>query len=81
MQRITLGHLLRRMTLGATAAVLGFGAAACSDDNGPSTPRSYDQIQRLGNPLISEVLLSKASHSTHGTIGPDADAAMIGGGQ
>jgi hypothetical protein len=78
MQRITLGHLLRRMTLGAAVAALGFGAAGCSDDNGPSTPRSYDQIQRLGNPLISEVLLSKASHPTHGTIGPDADAAMIG---
>jgi Domain of unknown function (DUF4331) len=78
MQRIALGHPFRRMTLGAAVAVLGFGAAGCSDDNGPSTPRTFDQIQRLGNPLISEVLLSKASHPTHGTIGPDADAAMIG---
>ena len=78
MQRTTLGHLLRRMTLGAAVAALGLGAAGCSDDNGPSTPQSFDQIQRLGNPLISEVLLSKASHPTHGTIGPDADAAMIG---
>jgi hypothetical protein len=78
MQRTTLGHLLRRMTLGAAVAALGLGAAACSDDNGPSTPTTYDQIQRLGNPLISEVLLSKASHPTHGTIGPDADAATIG---
>jgi hypothetical protein len=78
MQRTTLGHLLRRMTLGAAVAALGLGAAGCGDDNGPSTPTTYDQIQRLGNPLISEVLLSKASHPTHGTIGPDADAAMIG---
>ena len=78
MQRIALGHLLRRMTLSAAVAALGLGAAGCSDDNGPSTPKTYDQIQRLGNPLISEVLLSKASHPTHGTIGPDADAGTIG---
>ncbi len=78
MQRIALGHLLRRVTIGTAVAVLGLGAAGCSDDNGPSTPKTYDQIQRLGNPLISEVLLSKASHPTHGTIGPDADAATIG---
>jgi hypothetical protein len=82
MQRITLGHLLRRITLGAAVAALGLSAAGCSDDsddnNGPSMPRTFDQIQRLGNPLISEVLLSKASHPTHGTIGPEDDAAMIG---
>jgi hypothetical protein len=78
MQRTTLGHLLRRMTLGAAVTTLGLGVAGCSDDNGPGTPQSFDQIQRLGNPLISEVLLSKASHPTHGTIGPDADAATIG---
>jgi len=78
MQRTTLGHVLRRMTLGAAVAALGLGAAGCSDDNGPSTPKTFDQIQRLGNPLISEVLLSKASHPTHGTIGPDADAVTIG---
>ena len=78
MQRTTLGHLLRRTTLGVAVAALGLGAAGCSDDNGPSTPQTFDQIQRLGNPLVSEVLLSKASHPTHGTIGPDADAATIG---
>jgi hypothetical protein len=77
MQRTTRGPLLRRLTLGAVLA-LGLGATGCSDDNGPGTPKTYDQIQRLGNPLISEVLLSKASHPTHGSIGPDADAAMIG---
>ena len=79
MQRTTLGHRLRRITLGAAVAALGLSAAACSDDNsGPSTPQTFDQIQRLGNPLISEVLLSKASHPTHGTIGPEDDGAMIG---
>jgi Domain of unknown function (DUF4331) len=78
MQRTILDHLLRRLRLGTAGAALAVGAAACSDDNGPSTPRSFDQIQRLGNPLVSEVLLSKASHPTHGTIGPDADATTIG---
>ena len=78
MQRTILGQLLRRATVGATVAALGLGAAACSDDSGPSTPQSFDQIQRLGNPLISEVLLMKASHPTHGTIGPADDAAQVG---
>ena len=61
MQRITLGQLLRRATVGAAVAALGLGAAACSDDSGPSTPQSFDQIQRLGNPLISEVLLMQGA--------------------
>jgi Domain of unknown function (DUF4331) len=78
MQRTTPGHLLHRLTLGAATAALAVMAAACSDDSGPSTPATFDQIQRLGNPLVSEVLLSKASHPTHGTIAPDADAATIG---
>ena len=78
MQRTTIGHALRRIALGAAVAALGLGTAACSDDNGPSTPRTFDQVQRLGNPLISEVLLSKASHPTHGTISPEDDASMIG---
>ena len=82
MQRNTLAHATRRLAL-ATAAVatLGFAAGACSDDNdggmGPATPRMYNQVQRLGNPLVSEVLLSKRSHPTHGSIGPDQDAALV----
>ena len=54
---------------------------ACSDDNTGTSPnpnRTYNQVQRLGNPLISEVLLDKRSHPTHGSIGPDQDAALIG---
>jgi hypothetical protein len=54
-------------------------AAACSDDNstGPGTARMFNQTQRLGNPLVSEVLLAKRSHPTHGTIGPDQDATLV----
>ena len=62
--------------------VLAAGIAACSnDDNGMtdiSVPKSYDQVQRLGNPLVSEVFLAKRSHPQHGAIGPDQDVAMIG---
>lgn len=61
-------------------AVLALGAAACDDDGGvtaPAGPRAYNQVQRLGNPLLSEVLLAKRSHSTHGAIGPDQDAALV----
>jgi hypothetical protein len=67
----------RRCTLG----VLAISAVACSDNNNstaPSTPRMYNQVQRLGNPLVSEVLLSKRSHATHGSIGPQDDVALIG---
>jgi hypothetical protein len=55
--------------------------AACGDDNAsPSqTPaRMYNQIQRLGNPLVSEVLLAKRSHPVHGALGPADDAATLG---
>src|SRR6476661_1897777 len=58
-------------------------ASACSD-NGTTTPtdpanmRSFDQVQRLGNPLVSEVLLQKADHPLHGSIGPDQDVALVG---
>jgi len=65
-----------------TAAALAL-ASACSD-NGATTPtdpanmRSFDQVQRLGNPLVSEVLLQKADHPLHGSIGPDQDVALVG---
>jgi hypothetical protein len=68
------------LSLGAFAALAV--AAACSNTNnktttGPSaTVRAYDQVQRLGNPLVSEVFLAKRSHPTHGAIGP-ADDTII----
>ncbi len=76
--RITTLHRLSAVLLmGLTLAV-----GACSDDNsnstGPGKTQTYNQVQRLGNPLISEVLLDKRSHPTHGSIGPDQDGALIG---
>jgi hypothetical protein len=80
MQIGTLRLAARRLALASTAAALTL-TAACSDDNndnvGPQTPRMYDQVQRLGNPLVSEVLLAKRSHPTHGSIGPDQDATLV----
>ncbi len=56
--------------------------SACNDGNevlGPAEPaRMYNQIQRLGNPLVSEVFLAKRSHPQHGAIGPADDITMIG---
>ncbi len=54
--------------------------SACNDNTdvaGPTTTRMYNQIQRLGNPLVSEVLLAKRSHPLHGAIGPAEDNALI----
>jgi hypothetical protein len=68
----------RRLALAAAVTAVTLVAAGCSDNNGtgPSTPRMFNQIQRLGNPLISEVLLSKRSHGVHGALGPDQDSVV-----
>jgi hypothetical protein len=73
--------LMRPFQLALAAAAL-VGMSACSNDNSmtttttPST-RSYDQVQRLGNPLVSEVFLAKRSHATHGSIGPAQDVSLL----
>jgi uncharacterized protein DUF4331 len=79
MQRSTFAGATRRLALAAAFTAASLTAVACSDDEGtsPTTARMYNQVQRLGNPLVSEVLLAKRSHSTHGSIGPDQDAALV----
>jgi len=80
-------HLLRsrgRVLALATAMSALALSGACSDSNdttGPSSnsPRTFNQVQRLGNPLVSEVFLAKKDHGFHGSIGPDGDAAAFGG--
>jgi hypothetical protein len=69
--------MYRRLSI---ASLLLFGVACSSDHTttttGPSTTRAYDQVQRLGNPLVSEVFLAKRSHPVHGALGP-ADDTII----
>jgi hypothetical protein len=68
------------------AAVFGIfvlAVAGCSDDDesnteAPTSPdlnRTYVQIERLGNPLVSEVLFLKRDHGHHNATGPNTDVA------
>ncbi len=78
-------YLLRQARLG-TFAVIGVAAlafaAACGGDDAtgvtpvtPDAPKTYNQVQRLGNPLVSEVLLLKRDHGFHGSSNPSDDVA------
>ena len=76
--------ILRQVRHGAIAALgvaaLAFAAACGSDsDTGtgltPDAPKTYNQVQRLGNPLVSEVLLLKRDHGFHGSSNPSEDVA------
>jgi hypothetical protein len=80
MQLRTLAVTGRRLALAVAVVGVGLAAAACGDDQNDTTgpgARMYNQIQRLGNPLVSEVLLSKRDHPLHGSIGPDQDATLV----
>ncbi|MEO5579851.1 MAG: DUF4331 family protein [Gemmatimonadaceae bacterium] len=72
----------RVTSIAALALAATFGA--CNDQGdeilGPSSNRVYTQIERLGNPLVSEVFFSKRDHGLHNTKGPDADGASMGAG-
>ena len=78
-------HLVRQIRLGVLAAAgvaaLSFAAACGSDSTdivSPTTPtdiKTYNQVQRLGNPLVSEVLLLKRDHAFHGSSNPSDDVA------
>ena len=75
---------LRRAIGGIAISALTVLGAACGDDaTGVTTPmtqaptRSFNQVQRLGNPLVSEVFLPKKDHGFHGSVGPAEDAAAF----
>jgi hypothetical protein len=61
------------------AAAMAVVATACSDDDtditGPISTREYVQIERLGNPLVSEVFFMKRDHGLHNTSIPSTDEA------
>ena len=55
-------------------------AAACSDNTtatAPTNDRVFNQVQRLGNPLVSEVFLAKRDHAFHGSTAPTIDVAAF----
>ena len=78
-------HLLQQIRAGAIAtlgvAALAFAAACGSDSNTTGVitptdvPATFNQVQRLGNPLVSEVLLLKRDHAFHGSSNPSDDVA------
>lgn len=74
----------RRMLSAAVIVGASLSIAACNDDGdailGPSSNRTYTQIERLGNPLVSEVFFAKRDHGLHNTKGPDADGATMTAG-
>lgn len=68
---------MRRLLLPLVAIA---ALAACSDDDdtiaGPAAgPRVYNQVERLGNPLVSEVFLAKRNHGFHNAGMPATDVA------
>ncbi len=71
-------HFSARLVCAALALPL---IAACSDDDenggttGPTTTRTYQQIERLGNPLVSEVFFMKRDHGLHNNTAPATDVA------
>ncbi|MFN0099510.1 MAG: DUF4331 family protein [Gemmatimonadaceae bacterium] len=68
-------HAARPIAAGLALAVL---LGACSDDDsptGPSTTRVFSQIERLGNPLVSEVFFMKRDHGLHNNTTPSTDVA------
>ena len=70
----------RSRLLGALGALaLVAFAAACNDDDnditGPASDRVFVQVERLGNPLVSEVFLAKRNHGFHNAGRPGTDVA------
>jgi hypothetical protein len=71
---------VRRGALAALGVAMLAAASACSDETDVTgvsvdAARSYNQVQRLGNPLVSEVLLAKRDHAFHGSSNPAEDVA------
>ena len=82
--------LSRRSTTRALGILLALGitlgATACDDDDdidgitGIDPNRSFTQVERLGNPLVSEVFFPKRDHGLHNTKSPFEDALTMPAG-
>lgn len=73
------GAFLRR-ACGAVGMIAVIAACNDSDPVSPSETRVFNQIERLGNPLVSEVFFPKRDHGLHNTKGPDADPLTMAAG-
>src|SRR5215207_1543175 len=66
-------------SLWLSVAAIAILATACGDDDdditGPTNNREFVQIERLGNPLVSEVFFLKRDHGLHNTSIPSTDVA------
>lgn len=56
---------------------LAIMALGCGETAAPTSERTFNQVQRLGNPLVSEVFIAKRNHPLHGTIGPAQDVQFL----
>lgn len=74
----------KRALAAAILAGVVLASAACNDDNdsstGPSSTRTYRQIERLGNPLVSEVFFPKRDHGLDNNKNPSDDPLTMDAG-
>ncbi|MBC7897786.1 MAG: DUF4331 family protein [Cytophagaceae bacterium] len=70
---------MRRSIFVSLVAVAALTACGNDDDDttgpGGGSPRVYNQVERLGNPLVSEVTLAKRNHAFHNVGMPTTDVA------
>lgn len=84
---MTSKYLSRGFRALSLIGVLGAGlaASACNNDNnntitGANGDRVFTQIERLGNPLTSEVFFPKRDHGLHNNKGPADDGKTMDNG-
>ena len=77
-------HRFTKPALVPTVFAFALVASACGSSNnvaGVDTTHNFTQIERLGNPLVSEVFFPKRDHGLDNTKGPDVDnTLMVNGG-
>lgn len=73
---------MRRSGYTVIAFALVGALSACSDSDNSMSPegqfnttRVYTQVERLGNPLVSEVFFAKRDHPLHNVTAPATDVA------
>ena len=79
-------RILRGVAVLAASAVVGTACSDATDSRGVITgtrpvasreSRVFTQRERLGNPLVSEVMIQKAHHHEHNTGLPSTDVAAF----